>query len=166
MPSPRASGAKKSSDLFELISLFFQECNNARTKVFKNLLLDHNRLKKSHRTLLSAKEQSDKDYASKLKTAEDEIARLQQELNRANEAKTAVEDAMKVKDQAAEQQQELAKTLESRATSAEAELIALRAISKSWLSELTRINHQMDSKFPFSSFPYFPPTYAPCHSMA
>ena len=61
---------------------------------------------------------------------------------------------MKVKDQAAEQQQELVKTLESRATSAEAELIALRAISKSWLSELTRINHQMDSKFlfPFSLF--------------
>ena len=61
---------------------------------------------------------------------------------------------MKAKDQAAEQQQELAKTLESRATSAEAELIALRAISKSWLSELARINHQMDSKFlfPFSLF--------------
>ena len=31
---------------------------------------------------------------------------------------------MKVKDQAAEQQQELAKTLENRATSAETELIA------------------------------------------
>ena len=38
---------------------------------------------------------------------------------------STVEDAMKAKDQAAEQQQELAKTLESRATSAEAELIAL-----------------------------------------
>ena len=57
---------------------------------------------------------------------------------------------MKVKDQAAEQQKEIAKTLENRATSAETELIALRATSKSWLSELTRINHQMDSKFPFS----------------
>ena len=98
MPSPRASGTKKITDFFELISLFLQGCNNARTKVFKNLLLDHNRLKKSHRTLLSAKEQSDKDHASKLKAAEDEIARLQQELNRANEAKSAVEDAMKVKD--------------------------------------------------------------------
>ena len=65
----------------ELISLCFQECNNARTKIFKNLLLDHNKLKKSHRTLLSAKEQSEKDYASKLKTTHDEITRLQQELN-------------------------------------------------------------------------------------
>ena len=71
---------------------------------------------------------------------------------------------MKVKDQATEQQQELAKILENRATSAETELTALRAISKSWLSELTRINHQMDSKFPFS-FPYFPLTYTPCHNM-
>jgi predicted nucleic acid-binding Zn-ribbon protein len=136
----------------ELICLFPQECNNARTKIFKNLLLDHNKLKKSHRTLLSTKEQSEKNYAAKLKTAEDEIARLQQELSRANEAKTAAENAMKAKTKAAEEQTEIVKTLESRATSAEAELTSLRATSKSWLSELTRINSQMDSKFLFFFF--------------
>jgi len=143
--------------------LLSQECNNARTKVFKNLLQEHNKLKKSHRALISTKEQSEKDYAAKLKLATDEIARLQQELSRANEAKSAAEDAAKTRAKAAEEQQETVKSLESRATSAEAELNSLRATSKGWLSELTRINHQMDSKFlSFFFLSYFPPTYTLC----
>jgi len=87
-----------------------------------------------------------------LKLAEVEIARLQKELSRANEAKTAAEDAIKTKAKAAEEQQEIVKTLETRAASAEIELNSLRATSKSWLSELTRINNQMDSKFLFFFF--------------
>ena len=113
--------------------------------MFKQLLLDHNKLKRSHQLLLGEKKRSDGEKASALKTAQDEIARLQKELELAKKEKAAVKEA-------SDHQKDILKQLETRATSAEADLTILKAKAKIWLPELHRINNQMDGKFSLVAF--------------
>lgn len=113
--------------------------------MFKQLLLDHNKLKRSHQLLLGEKKKSDGEKASALKTAQDEIARLQKELELAKKEKAAVKEA-------SDHQKDILNQLEIRASSAEADLTILKAKAKIWLSELHRINNQMDGEFPLVAF--------------
>ena len=56
----------------------------------------------------------------------------------------------KQREEDAHKHKELLTQTEGRVTSAQEELDALKAKCDGWLKELTRINNEMDSKFPLS----------------
>ena len=60
--------------------------------------------------------------------------------------------ALLQREEATQKHKELLDQTEVRATSAQEELNALKAKCDAWLAELTRLNNQMDSKFPLSFF--------------
>ena len=78
------------------------------------------------------------------------MSRLQKELELVQNQKSEVEKALKQQEEDASKHKEVLDQTEIRATSAQQELDALKAKCDIWLAELTRINHEMDSKFPLS----------------
>lgn len=87
--------------------------------------------------------ENDAKHAAALQHEKSEVARLKKELaqaqeRRANYEKAVTEDKRKLK-----QDLEMA---EVRASSATETCEALQANSACWLKELTRLNHEMDSK--------------------
>ena len=76
------------------------------------------------------------------------MSRLQKELARVQGEKTDIEKALMQREEAVQKHKEILEETEVRATSAQEELDALKAKCDIWLAELTRINHEMDSKFP------------------
>ena len=128
----------------------FQECTNARTVVFQKLLLDHNKLKRSHKQLQEVLKNKDAAHATALQKERDEVSRLQKEHARVQGEKTDIEKALMQREEAAQKHKETLEATEVRATSAQGELDALKAKCDTWLGELTRLNKEMDSKFPLS----------------
>ena len=105
-------------------------------------------------------------HEAELKKERDEVSRLKAELEKAQSRHAELEKS------AAEQQQlrveetrkleESFKEFESRATSAEGELEALKTKIGRWLVEISAINSEMNSKsFPLLSLPdiQYMPTY-------
>ena len=107
----------------------FQECTNARTAVFQKLLLDHNKLKRSHKQLQEALKNKDAAHATALQKERHEVSRLQEELTRVQGEKSDIEKALKQREEAAQKQKETLEATEVRATSAQGELDALKAKS-------------------------------------
>ena len=138
----------------------FQDCTNARTTVFRKLLLDHNKLKRSHKQLQEMLKNKEKAHATALQKEWQEVSRLQEDLARVQGEKTRIEQALMQKEEAAQKHKETLEASEVRATSAQGELDALKAKSDIWLRELTRLNKEMDSKFlyPFFLFSLLVPT--------
>ena len=128
----------------------FQDCTNARTTVFRKLLLDHNKLKRSHKQLQETLKNKEKAHATALQKERQEVSRLQEELARVQGEKTGIEQALMQKEEAAQKHKEMLEVSEVCATSAQGELDALKAKCDTWLGELTRLNKEMDSKFPLS----------------
>ena len=138
----------------------FQDCTNARTTVFQKQLLDHNKLKRSHKQLQETLKNKEAMHATALQKERQEVSRLQEELARVQGEKTGVEQALMQKEEAAQKHKETLEATEVRATSAQGELDALKTKSDIWLRELTGLNKEMDSKFlyPFFLFSLLVPT--------
>ena len=82
------------------------------------------------------------------------MSRLQKEIeavqNQKAETGKAAAAEKKQREEDAQKHKELLTQTEGRVTSAQEELDALKAKCDGWLKELTRINNEMDSKFPLS----------------
>lgn len=93
--------------------------------------------------VIQLRENDDKHKAA-LHKEKDEVSQLKKELAKVQEQKTNYEKAV-----AADKQElkEKLKIAEVSANSAVEALQNLQAKSDRWLNELTRINHEMDSKF-------------------
>ena len=118
--------------------------------MFKKLLLEHRKLRNSHKQLQDVLKNKDAAHATALHKERGEVSRLQKELARVQGEKTDIEKALMQREEAAQKHKEILEETEVRATSAQEELDALKAKCDIWLAELTRINHEMDSKFPLS----------------
>ena len=115
--------------------------------MFKKLLLEHRKLRNSHKQLQEVLKNKDAAHATALQKERDEVSRLQKELARVQGEKTDIEKALMQREEAAQKHKETLEATEVRATSAQGELDALKAKSDIWLRELTRLNKEMDSKF-------------------
>ena len=118
--------------------------------MFRKLLLDHKKLKSSYKQLQEELKNKDGAQNVALQKERDEVSRLQKELEQVQTQKSEMERALKQQEEDALKHKELLGQTEVRATSAQHELDALKAKCDSWLAELTRINSEMDSKFPLS----------------
>ena len=122
--------------------------------MFKKLLLEHRKLRNSPKQMQEVMKKRDDAHNAALKKEKDEVSRLQKELEEVQNQKAETEKAAAVekkqREEDAQKQKELLDQTEVRATSAQQELDALKAKCDIWLAELTRINHEMDSKFPLS----------------
>ena len=118
--------------------------------MFKKLLLEHRKLRNSHKQLQDVLKNKDSAHATALQKERDEVSRLQKELARVQGEKTDIENALKQREEAAQKHKETLEETEVRATSAQEALDALKAKCDIWLRELTRLNKEMDSKFPSS----------------
>ena len=118
--------------------------------MFKKLLLEHRKLRNSHKQLQEALKNKDAAHATALQKERHEVSRLQEELARVQGEKTDIEKALMQREEAAQKHKETLEATEVRATSAQGELDALKTKSDIWLRELTRLNKEMDSKFPLS----------------
>lgn len=118
--------------------------------MFKKLLLEHSKLRNSHKQLQEVMKKHDDAHNAALKKEKDEVSRLQKELARVQGEKTDIEKALMQREEAAQKHKEILEETEVRATSAQGELDALKAKCDIWLGELTRLNKEMDSKFPLS----------------
>ena len=116
--------------------------------MFKKLLLEHRKLRNSHKQLQEVLKNKDAAHATALQKERDEVSRLQKELARVQGEKTDIEKALMQREEAAQKHKEILEETEVRATSAQEELDALKAKCDIWLGELTRLNKEMDSKFP------------------
>ena len=96
----------------------------------------------------------DDSHQVALKKEQDEVSRLRKELEAAQSQTTEAEKTFAAEkaqlEEVAGRQKELLAQTEGRATSAQKELDILKAKCDTWLSELNRINSEMDSKFPSS----------------
>ena len=115
--------------------------------MFRKLLLDHKKLKSSFKQLQEEMKNKENAHNAALQKEKTEVARLQQELERVQNEKSEMERALKQREEDVLKHKELLDQTEARATSAQQELDALKAKCNRWLAELTRINHEMDSKF-------------------
>jgi len=118
--------------------------------VFKKLLLEHRKLRNSHKQLQEVMKKRDDAHNAALKKEKDEVSRLQKELEEVQNQKSEMERSLKQREEDAQKHKELLDQTEVRATSAQQELDALKAKCDIWLTELTRINNEMDNKFPLS----------------
>ena len=122
--------------------------------MFKKLLLEHRKLQNSHKQLQEELKKRDDAHNAALKKEKDEVSRLQKELEAVQNQKVETEKAAaaekKQREHDAQKHKELLTQTEGRVTSAQEELDALKAKCDGWLKELTRINNEMDSKFPLS----------------
>jgi chromosome segregation ATPase len=118
--------------------------------VFRRLLLEHKKLRGSHQQLQDEMRRKDNAHNEALEKEKTEVSRLQQELQRVQDEKSGMELAIKQRDEQGQKQQELLDQTETRATSAEQALATLQAKCDRWLATLTRINNDMDSKFPLA----------------
>ena len=84
------------------------------------------------------------DQKASLATAQAEIARLNGELEKANSAATDMKTRFV---EASKKQKETLDQSEARAHHAETELALLRSKADTWLSELTGLNRDLNSKF-------------------
>ena len=130
--------------------LFFQQYTNTRTKVFRSLLLDHKKLKSSYKQLQDEVRHKDNAHNDALEKEKSEVSRLQKELEQVQKEKSQLEQILKERDEQTQKQQELLGLTESRYTSAQQELDALKAKCDRWLATVTRIKNEMDSEFPLT----------------
>ena len=116
--------------------------------MFQKLLLDHNKLKSFYKQLQDEMRRKDTAHNDALEKEKSEVSRLQKELDRVQKEKSRMEQTLKQRDEQTQKQQELLGQTESRYTSAQQELDALKAKCDRWLATVTRINNEMDSEFP------------------
>jgi len=95
-------------------------------------------------------------HKAELQIERDEVSRLKAELKKAHDQNAEMEKAAaeekKRQESEAQKLKELLEKSETSATSTQKELDALNAKARTWMSELTKINFEMASKFPRSSF--------------
>ena len=135
------------------------DCSKKRSSVFHRLLADFGQSKRSEGRLQDERDAARKisvDQKSAFSDAQSEIARLNAELEKAKSAtgdlKTRFVDATK-------KQKETLDQAEARDHLAETELALLRSKQDAWLTELTGLNRDMNSKyieFSFSVFLFLP----------
>ena len=132
--------------------------------MFKKLLLEHRKLRNSHKQLQEVMKKHDDAHKAALKKEKDEVSRLQKELEAIQNKKAETEKAFatekKQLEEDAAKQKELLTQTEGRVTSAQKELDTLKAKCDTWVCELARLNKEMDSKFPLP-----PPTLDMCRYM-
>jgi len=150
------------------LPFFFQETVTARSKLFKQLAHQHQKLQISFDGLCLEMNNKEEEHQRALAEEKSEVTRLQRELDRVIKVKDKVKaerDAMRrEKDTAVKERETLKAGLamraeadkkiqstiaesEAKVKAAKDELAAHKEISATWLAGLASLNEDMDRKF-------------------
>ena len=130
----------------------FQECSQKRRNIFNRVLAELGQSKKSEERFREERDAARKisvDQKTALATVQSDIARLNGELRKVQAAMSEMKTRFI---EATKKQKETLDQSEARAHAAETEVALLRSKQDAWLTELTGLNRDMNSKCTEFSF--------------